>query len=284
MRFLERWQNRSASENTKDQEVEEKRKQKSLRVIGSIQERGLLSVKDQVTDGQKPFMSKDVILANPRPVVYGRLVIPFDDRFPFKLQQEDRRIVFDDSLTGVIELDEHIRIEEKIPLKYNGNVPEYLLRDALYADGRTHGYFAVLPVIAERQREQLPENLPVSQLEDRFAHSALVVTPVHRLERTQIVDEGQSQGGMEVLSPVVPHTLEKILLPELLGKELQLGLQKTGIPVELVKSTKKKVVGKEMLVPDYESALRQMLEVTGEPLFLHGVRLPTNEDIKKELV
>ncbi len=155
------------------------------------------------------------------------------------------------------------------------------LHSALYQDGH-----AVLPVISERPGEKILSGdmeMIKNKLSRRIVSSFLIVCNYNPLARTLYEDSVKS------------NQFSYLIFPDLICNEtyLILLLQRTSeerkIPVKVAKGTvKRDIVNqyqgflaiKDIEVPDYEKVIMDTLWKSWDPIWVHGVRLPINEDLQ----
>jgi len=254
------------------------RRQQSLLIINGIVTYGLQSAESQVGQGKHPFMSGDLLPDTESLLessVDGRIVIPFD--YPQEGMSFARYSGKD--LTVTIPIGESLQIYELVPLWHATHLPDYLLDDALYANHSKREEMAIFPVLAERQSEA---ETSFTEQQDRMQHSILIATPVAQFSGAT---NGQMNGVCGINRAIVPLELGTILMPEKIQKEIGRGIIKTATPISLVGNISRTVAaGGEFSLPDYETSIKALLEATREPLFLHGVRLPTNRDVARGLI
>ncbi len=85
---------------------------------------------------------------------------------------------------------------------------------------------------------------------------------------------------------ILPDRFSYLIFPKALWDEYQNQGIKIGndFQVRIAKRSVQRTLfeGKlQLAVPDYESAILEILKKRGEPIWVHGVRLPTEEDIKR---
>lgn len=165
-----------------------------------------------------------------------------------------------------------------------------LIPGALYWGGNS-----ILPVIAERQGETFPYRIdPATQelIEKRIASSFLVVCRSADLEPFQ-----KDESGEFVKDRVSSKDFSVLVFPLTFANELEglfststLGIGKPRIKIVEGVVTKKLIFtppptsptfSLDGRVPDYESSLMDVLKELGGPIWVHGVRLPTKEDLAK---
>ena len=190
--------------------------------------------------------------------------------------------------------------------------PEFssTLRDALYLRG-----ISVLPVMAERQGRFTPANDHVDRaydfssgtwsgeekkvvrqvLEPRISSSFLIVVNetmgnlIEKSRRFIFSSEKERLRALEHLgrlqiSRMPSDRFSYLVFPQSVWNEYQ-GRQthlNENSQVRLVKRKIKRTLFEKKLVltiPDYEGALLKILEERGEPIWVHGVRLPTEDDL-----
>ena len=83
-------------------------------------------------------------------------------------------------------------------------------------------------------------------------------------------------------SPVLPDAFKSVLISESLHDALAQGLWQTNTKVVPVSSKEELVWNfamRTLRVPDYETEIRRLVAKERKSLFIHGVRLPTPEDL-----
>jgi hypothetical protein len=244
--------------------------QRGLRrkIIESIIQEGILSGKDLMDKGIVPQSSSDSLDSNWPFQVYGALVLRKDQEgvdwsHPEGYSYPRVKVDVGDSGQTTVAYD-----------KKKGKIEEQYINWALY-----EGISSVFPVIAERNDERTNETaqLPTEVLENRLANSLLIITPFNTI-KVNTLDKYE----VWAKSPVASNNFLAVLTPEPLAAEVIQLFQGTKIPVISVSSRKAKLFDgeRELTVPDYESEVRKRLKASPRPLFLHGVRLPTESDIK----
>lgn len=153
----------------------------------------------------------------------------------------------------------------------NLNVARTHISDSLYA-----GAYSIFPVLAERpphMREDLkltsPNNLGAT-FAKRMASSFLVVC--------KSVGDTMSKSEDELL----PHHFAYLVFPEAVWQEYSKKENSLGIPVKIVSKAmdrRAEVIRRLLTIPDYESAILDILEEVNHPIWVHGVRLPTDDDV-----
>jgi hypothetical protein len=163
----------------------------------------------------------------------------------------------------------------------DAEINKRILERALY-----EGNVSALPVIAERANDKVPtaQYLDRSVIEDRLANSLVVVVPEGLLPSHVI-----NPDSLEVLckGKIEPETMAFVLVPtkffhEAVGyfEKEQSGVRVISVPdieTVLFEGTQN---SKTCRMPNYAGFLNELAEVSLEPLFVHGVRLPTLEDVK----
>lgn len=246
------------------------RKQKSKQIVDGILKHGILSGRDLVRLRKKAFMSSDEWQNTE---IYGRLVVPLGPKYVKDHLNEE--VIISTSIT-----DENLQIKEDLPSMHTSEIGEYLLKDAVYGlNGRRTDdlhpeQFAILPVLIEREGECIVPSIELRG--DRVKHSILIATPVKEIDEQVVL---QTEGNVSVPGPIPICSYSRIFLPQEIVGELQADIQSAGVQVNAVEDTKGIIWRKNMIVPDYEGAIRKLLKKQ-DPLFLHGVRLPTNEDVE----
>lgn len=234
-------------------EVEARRRQ--AEILTRVVSHGLLSARDQREGGHEPFHSK----TSTSVVVYGCLIQPSS------LWEAACRVV-------------------------SGKTTGDQVKEALYRDA-----WSVFPVIAERGNQDCYPVFKISdgELEERFRRSAVAIIPVTPEVKLIITEENyfvDQQGKKRVVgrkyglkSPVPVDLIDTFLVPAILDKELAAELPPTQISLVQVDQREERLFWRRedriLRVPDYETGVRQQLAWHKKPLFIHGIRLPTDDDI-----
>ena len=146
------------------------------------------------------------------------------------------------------------------------------------------GLWSIFPVIAERADYTVGDisDLPDAVLETRFANSLLVAMHTKNIELTK----KDPTGTLAIKHYVSPDRFCAVILPWQIGENLGEKIRQTNAPLHLVPMTKATVFGgsgarrkRELTVPDYERFILGLLGSSRDFLFIHGVRLPTVEDL-----
>lgn len=147
------------------------------------------------------------------------------------------------------------------------------LEYVLHKDGNS-----ILPVISERPSEDTllydrqllnPQDL---ELLTRRVHSSFLVVCF--------------QNRIEDVEHIPPNVFACVVFPRKIWEEcswLIASNQERKVPVKLVDKTVRRMLGHHhyIEVPDYENAVLKILRAFKEPIFVHGVRLPTEEDLER---
>ncbi len=249
------------------------RKQESIRIVNSILTKGLLSTEAQKSSGDSPFRSALNLDSSDLGWVFGCWVMPPSQ----EVREEGRGTTNATYYAEVAGTSRRFNVQIGDGEKLARGVVE----DALYGD---FSKYSVLPVIAERAFEHIEETrrfIPKEELENRFAHSLLVVIPLSDLEDEIDVSHDELKFGQVGLkSSVLPSKFSAILMGEQVGAEFAQGSHAAGIPVKAVGSVSREMRERQFMVPDYESEIMKMLKEMDAPLFIHGVRLPTRQDME----
>lgn len=146
--------------------------------------------------------------------------------------------------------------------------------------------YSVLPVIMEKAGESLKARLQLTEeeLSARSMSSIVIVTdattlPLARCSKKTATDD------IVVEVDIPREQISAILAPESILADVTQVFPE-GIPIISVGNRKARVAitekhVRELTVPDYESALRKLVEPhDSHPLFIHGVRLPFPETLR----
>jgi len=159
----------------------------------------------------------------------------------------------------------------------NFSNPTEQIGDALYAGGDS-----ILPVMIEREREHKvyidlsPDEKGL--LTRRVCSVVLIVCKVpYYHDNKRIITNG-----------IMPtEKFSYLLFPDTIWQETQpyLNLEKIKeVPVRVIKKEITRMVSRNKLrVPDFEGELLEILKNSRTSLWVHGVRLPTEEDVTTHL-
>lgn len=149
--------------------------------------------------------------------------------------------------------------------------------------GLYDGDNSILPVVAERPSEGSEDRSSMSysssgklELQNRLLASIMVAYHV---------GTDSSPDGTHVTRPENELTADQIaylFIPEQIFTEFFADpSHTTDKPIKIVRGTVKRSIrgGESIEVPDYEQAIKDTIEGTGQPLWVHGVRLPTQQDL-----
>lgn len=179
--------------------------------------------------------------------------------------------------------------EAKLPVQ---KLKQLMLDETLH-----RGNSSVFGVIIERAGESIDRlgSLPIEVLQRRALNSLLVIVPVERVVRTS--DMPRDKLEYPVQPPVEVRKFLRIVIPTSLAETINPIIDEIDLSRELVSwvnmaertlylprvtdasgfpHTEVPVV---VTVPDYYGYLVNQLH-SGKPLFVHGVRLPTEDDLK----
>lgn len=141
--------------------------------------------------------------------------------------------------------------------------------------------FSVLPVLMERQGEL--EYVPHLRLNPHH----LTETDQRILERRVassliVIAERQQRGAID--GGVYPKSFIALIFPEKIWDDYHANMQReTDLIIKVVRETVIRDVFEafSLRVPDYESVLMSLLKKLKQPVWIHGVRLPTEEDLAR---
>lgn len=250
--------------------IPEQQKDLRQKIIRSIVKQGILSGKDLMARGIIPQSSADSLDSAWLLQTYGSMVLRKDQRgvewsHPKRYTYPRVEVDIGNSRKVIVAYDEE-----------EGNIEDQFINWALYLD-----ISSVLPVIAERDNEKIRETsqLPAEILRDRLANSILVLVPSDKIEINVL-----NKYEVGAKSSIPSNKFLAVITPEHLAAEVKQLFSETKIPVLAVSNRKSKLFEKEieLTVPDYESEVRRWLSSSPVPLFLHGVRLPTESDVEPD--
>lgn len=258
---------RTRPDSNKEAKIRRERANLQLEIVQGILENGLVSAAHQRTERRIPITS----YGSSYPEIYGCPILKEGLAAITSIEERpelNRRDVH--WQVGELKGFEDVSIEAK-------SIADYTIIRALYSN-----IYSIFPVIAERHRESKlrVKDLSKETLETRLANSMLIVVPLD--ENVDISNLSRWEASLK--SPISPDKISAILLPSRVKTKLVTRLSKTEIPLIGVgdKIQKHYFGGKRervLKVPDYETELRKLIEKSDVPLFIHGVRLPIEEDI-----
>lgn len=156
---------------------------------------------------------------------------------------------------------------------------ENSIKQALYMTDNS-----ILSVTAERQGESSGDTFlyrarknQKQVIEGRLASSMLVVYEGSSGD-SYLTRKEEDLGADRIIC---------ILLPKSMADNFQqTELEEMGVDIRVVdRKVKRRLFhGDKLKIPDYEGEIKRLLEEQNKPLWIHGVRLPTQEDLKGESV
>lgn len=250
--------------------LSEQQKQRDV-VLQSIATHGLISEKSAYElNGSSRLASGDQVDdRNKSANVYGALVISSRDPH---LEAHDTEIIYHTkNLKG-----NPLAVEISTRRGSDQDVDKLVLNSALY-----EGPFSVFPVVGERQRDGLEPIIDrdPQEFQNRLQNSILCIST------TELVGPHMIHASEVMTYQDIPSDkFLFVLAPEHLYEEVNTKFEKTGkTRVVSVKNVDHQFFGdKTIPVPDYESFIKNLRDVSSEPLFIHGVRLPTISDISTQ--
>lgn len=284
--------------------------EKNRAILHSIFENGILAPHEVYRRGQKTFSSNTS--SERTPTAIGNIFNPTleADYDPDKREvtlkiKENGNTLFHSQGGGIFPAEYYyqgfIDLQEGKDTRRSQLVSDLVLDNALY-----YGWSAVFPVIAERPWI-IPDgnfsegNQPYRDLKERECQSRIQasILAVADLKDIQKIRDDRSVFNMPSLtSGPLEYVVEKgvpfegikyLIVPAQLKEDIEKVFPEEVIKlkVRFVENTKKTVSvykwWKEMSVPDYEGALRQLIvENPGEQFWIHGVRLTIPTDIWQE--
>lgn len=160
------------------------------------------------------------------------------------------------------------------------------LAGVLYSGGSSP-----LLVISEREgletwyrlgRWQSLSEEEISNIEKRFSSSLLVLCYLDRI-RENLKNFGKALGPENFLRMVFPAVIYDQLSPD-----TKVAIAESEVDIDVVRGFIMREIPDDgefpnaprFRVPNYEKALRRMMNELDEPLWVHGVRLPIGEDVE----
>jgi hypothetical protein len=247
-------------------------KQESARsqILKSIAQNGLLPENKSVESGASPQLTSGDTPSNQNlsRYLYGALV--YNDNNPNIRIEGDEVAFYHPNIRGKTIRTTLTQINPSAEL----SIEEQVINHALY-----EGLSAVFPVLGERQREGLESKIDKDPMEfQRRLQSSIVC-----ITNTSLVGDRIIVQGSEALikQGIPPEQIICVLAPESIFEEVNKAFRSDGktivIPVPLIKH---RFSHFDLEVPNYESRIIQLRAVSPSPLFIHGVRLPTLEDVE----
>lgn len=252
------------------EEMADIQKEARLRIIQSLLQNGLLSVTEQRKWGFRALSSADGIsdrLMNQ----YVHLGVLFNSSHTHLIIPQAN------TAKKVILNENHMHVWDTQLKETNQVFTSMVVKRVLYGDD-----FSVLPVIVERESQDtlfMQRNLSPRVIEDRLANSLVLVVTTEDLTIA-----GVNRGSARVLSHIPPDYFKAALIPETLS-ELIPYLENSGVKVSAVPfvhpvfPSDSVFRNNDYQVPDYETAVVQEIIDSPIPLLVHGIRLPTLEDV-----
>lgn len=210
-------------------------------IITNILATGILARSDLLQRGASQISSSDV---EPRDRAYGWYLVPAERLKP--------------TSNGSLVHDSYF-------------IPREIFTQALY--GGVYGDAdGILPVVCERSGEPPIEIFSLEPFLRRGTSSFLVVCePENR---------NISRFYMGTRELVTPSSFKYLVFPE--NTLQQIPEVNTSIPIKTTSRLLTRIIGlKQLQVPDYEEPLNAIVDELGYPIWVHGVRLPTEEDLAK---
>lgn len=241
--------------------ISEIRRSHARAIVRSILTHGLLAYDAQVKIGIKSLTSMDH-----RPHVNGLFVFPAS--YPFQ-----RGPVHEMDVNGYMHKASVLKGGD------NATIAKHLLQQSLYGDGSPRGLvYALYHVLVERENENYSHwTKPI--VDERLQNNVVFALPARQIPLADYVTEGL-YADVRIQNPVKPSI---VLAPEMLRDDLGDLLEGFDGIVKYIDARETRPFAGRMKdyshVPDYESALRELANELGEPIFFHGVRLPTEEDV-----
>jgi len=159
--------------------------------------------------------------------------------------------------------------------------PEQYRNEQHYIQSLAHLLYmtdnSVIPVLTERRGKSKEDNVLVkatveekNKISDRIWSSILVIS------------KGSNQADELTRTSVPRDDIQCLLIPSNILEEYgddklaRLGIPYKPVSAEIFRSL---FHGDKISVPDYETAISEVLQETGESIWIHGVRLPTEADL-----
>lgn len=241
------------------------RRDHARKIVRSILTEGLLPAAEQRAKGGSPLLSMD-----DKSFICGQFVFPPNQQF--------ERLSFkgDSSYQSVTVNVNGYTYKQAVPTEVE-DVPGYLLQKALYGSAPfpRELVYSALPVIAERRDESFVD-WKEDVVQERMQNNVLVVVPVSRINPNAYVPPGDHE-DIRVNQSV--HPIGVMLIPEGLRQDLGDLVPSDNFVGNITRSVLNPFVKKDLHIPNYEAALRELVATFDEPVFIHAVRLPTIEDV-----
>lgn len=251
------------------------------KIFQSLAINGLVSEYAQIASGNRPLASAEIFNGelNDTPSRGISVVI---------VGGEKTKGIYStttEPIPGYMRRDVHYSIgnyESYFPQERDETVEDTCIRYGLY-DGNA----SVFPVIIERNYEEMNDSYskPIKTLNDRMQNSILIVC---RSSELTIRSMGAIDWELVAESPVLTDKFLVILTPHRFKNQLRKHFPRSKLPIFGVGNRKAMLFPNEsnsisdniqVTVPDYEKQIRKLIRKNKSPLLIHGVRLPTHEDI-----
>lgn len=260
-------------------EIESSRDKRRREILTSIAENGLLPAR-KVAEKINPSTSEDSLDSERTTLVSGTLVFSENQQLQIEKTMIPNFIYekpADQIRLKMSYAEKNITIY--LPIGEN-DVDNGIIDVALY-----NGDSSVFPVVCERGYERKYETAEQSQavLEDRVQNSILIVTEMDNIKSF-------SNKSNEVYLPELAPDKMTVLVPSGIFEEAKNIFGSRSIPVISVPFIEKQIykgrrqneipTSVRVKLPDFEKKVREMTAESKSPLFIHGVRLPTEEDVR----
>lgn len=253
----------------KENQLGEIRKEHARKIVRSVLTEGVMSAEAQVARGNKPLRSMDNF-----PFLCGHFAFPpgyVFEKLPLTASPSEQTVTA--NINGYI-------YTEAVPAEES--IDSYLLEKALYGEerGSKSLSYAILPILVERNNENY-QYWTKAVTEERMQNSIVVVVPVSQIHQADhILPKYPSDIR---LNPTVTLTPTAVLIPEGLRSDLEDVVAKDGRNIQFIgnitRPILRPVVDQNLTIPDYMGGLQALLAPINEPVFIHGIRLPTVEDV-----
>lgn len=259
--------------NIPELQIEEAQKSIRTEIITSVAANGILSEKKLHESDVSPLASADAKTPESfSRYIYGALII----------SQNHEGVIVEEKKFGNHEVSypfKNIKGKNKIAkVEVRGeDLESALMYEALFGHNKS-----VMPVLAERLRDNqgpTSEYLTDDVIQDRLENSMLVVTPIQKTAPMHI-------GELEVhcVDQIEAGKITAALVPEKLYREAKELFQEFSpdiLVISVPSDTKRMFKNRRVIeAPDYEGVISKLRDNSKQPLFVHGVRLPTMEDAR----
>jgi len=271
---------------------------RSAEIVASIADKGLLTAEERQKAGVKEFRSSITFEESRSRGLEGAMVARFGQKgIKVVNLNRDPQELFSRLKNGDDLKNDHpyyVRVSVPGDKRYinmdwaeKDDVNGQEFTDKLIYRG-LYGNNSVFTILAEREwhsewsEHSLTRDEPTEILEDRFRNSLLVVVRTDSVDNWVLPDT-----NVIAKKRIESAKFLEVVIPKDLSDDIARLFEEKGVKVTRV-GYKDVVIFKDnsanppervLEVPDYEGRVLELVQRSDVPLYLHGVRLPTKEDI-----